>query len=499
MSVHDSEPLIIERSQPGRRGYRFPKADVPTPELNTVLPGVELRAAPPRLPEVDELTVIRHFTRLSQRNFSIDTNFYPLGSCSMKYNPKMNEEAAGMPGFKNLHPYTPSSMAQGMLALLHTLERSLCGITGMEAFTLQPAAGAHGELVGMMLMRAYHHARGDAARHHILIPDSGHGTNPASAALYGFDVIELPSQRNGCIDLEHLRSVLGPTVAGVMLTNPNTLGLFEEQILEVSQLVHEAGALMYCDGANLNALMGVARPGDMGMDILHVNLHKTFSTPHGGGGPGAGPVGVSEALVPYLPAPRVRREGEQYVLDERLPKAIGRVRSFYGSILVLVRAYSYIRALGADGLQRVSEHAILNANYVKSQLDVAYDLAYQSTCMHECIFTATRQKAQGADALDIAKQLLDLGFHAPTVYFPLIVPEAIMIEPTETESKETLDAFIQAMLDIADMIQHDPQQLKHAPEHLPVGRLDEVTAARQPAIRWDTTPAASATPAGTTI
>jgi len=473
------DPLIFDRSVPGHRGYALPAYDGPKKKLSDLVPRQWLREHDAELPEVSEVDVVRHYTRLSQLNFSVDTHFYPLGSCTMKYNPKVNDRMASLAGFANLHPYQPAATLQGMLQLLAELERMLCAITGMEAFTLQPAAGAHGELTGLLLIRAYHTQRGHPRRK-VIVPDSAHGTNPSSAHMAGYAVVTVPSARNGEVDFEAFQAALDEEVAAVMLTNPSTHGIFETRILDIARLAHQKGALLYYDGANLNALVGLARPGDMGFDVMHLNLHKTFSTPHGGGGPGAGPVGVKSALVPYLPVPRVVARGASaFALDYERPLSIGKVRSFYGNIGVLIRAHAYLRALGADGLRRVSRGAIINANYVKAKLRDLYDDPFPQPCMHEVVLSARRQKKQGSSARDIAKRLLDFGFHAPTVYFPLTVPEALMIEPTETESRRTLDRFIAVMRQIAEEIGRDAATLQRAPFTMPVKRVDEVKAARE--------------------
>ncbi len=477
------EPLVFERSVPGRRGYRLPPSGVPSLQADVVLPQDQLRASPPPLPEIAEFDAIRHYTKLSQLNFSVDTNFYPLGSCTMKYNPKLNERVAALPGFAWLHPLQPVTHLQGLLQLLYELEQLLCAITGMSAFTLQPAAGAQGELTGLKMIAAYHR-RHRRSRSTILIPDSAHGTNPASAALSGFGVVQVKSGPDGLIDVQELKRKLTKNVAALMLTNPNTLGLFEREIKTIAALLHEQGALVYMDGANMNALLGIARPGDMGVDLLQLNLHKTFSTPHGGGGPGAGPVGVAKALEDFLPLPRVRKAGKRFVWDERSRSTIGRVHGFYGNIGVLVRAYAYIRTLGREGLMRASEVAIINANYLKAKLEPTFPVPFDHHCMHEFVVTLKALKAQGISAGDVAKRLLDYGFYAPTVYFPLIVEEALMIEPTETESKETLDQFAQALLTIAQEAKTNPDVVRQAPQRMPVARLDEVKAAREPNLRW---------------
>lgn len=483
-----SMPLIYEISSPGRKAYSLPELDVPAVNLEEALPAGMRRQAPPPLPEVSEIQVVRHFTQLSRRNHGVDSGFYPLGSCTMKYNPKVMEDAASLPGFTELHPYQPEETVQGALSLMWHLERYLCEITGMDYFTLQPAAGAHGELTGLMLIRAYHEHRGEGERRRkVIVPDSAHGTNPASAAVCGFEVVEVPSNERGGVDVAKLRSLVNEETAALMLTNPNTLGLFEENILEIAEIVHGAGGLLYYDGANANAILGFARPGDMGFDVVHLNLHKTFATPHGGGGPGAGPVGVKEKLAPFLPVPRVEKEGERFHLREDAPLSIGRVKGFYGNFLVCVKAYAYIRAMGPDGLRRVSEHAVLNANYLLKKLAPYFEVPYPRTCMHEFVLSGKRQKARGVHTLDMAKSLLDYGFHAPTIYFPLIVEEAIMIEPTETETKETLDEFARALIEIAQKAETDPEYLKGAPYTLPVGRLDEAGAARHPDLRWKAT------------
>lgn len=482
------EPLIFERSAPGRRAWRFPAppddaGEGGAADIQRWLPEDQLRRDAPPLPEVSELDVVRHFTRLSQLNFSVDTHLYPLGSCTMKYNPKLNDRIASWSRFAFVHPMQPDSTAQGLLRVAFELEQLLCSITGMACFTLQPAAGAQGELTGLKIIRAYHR-RKRRPRSTILIPDSAHGTNPASAALSGFQVVELASNSQGLIDLQELKAHLSGDVAALMLTNPNTLGLFERDIRAITTLCHEHGALVYMDGANMNALLGIARPADCGVDLLQLNLHKTFSTPHGGGGPGAGPVGVTKALEAFLPVPRVRKAGSRYRWDERLRHSIGRVHGFYGNVGVLVRAYVYIRTLGKEGLERVSRVAIINANYLKSRLAGAFPVPFDRCCMHEFVASLKPLKASGVTAWDAAKRLLDHGFYAPTVYFPLVVDEAFMIEPTETESKETLDAFADALLQIAEEAKTHPERVTHAPHRMAVNRLDEVKAAREPDLRW---------------
>jgi glycine dehydrogenase subunit 2 len=476
--------LIFEKSVPGRRGYQLPSQDTPAIELSAVLPKDSLRTEPPKLPELSEVDVIRHFTQLSQRNYGVDAGFYPLGSCTMKYNPKINEDVSRLKGFTNSHPYQPQSLSQGNLELLYRLDRLLSDITGMARMSLVPAAGAHGELAGIMAIKAYHRHHGQNRRTKILVSDSAHGTNPATAAAAGYEAVEVKSNEEGGVDLAELRRLMGDDVAGLMLTNPNTLGLFEKDIVEIAQIVHAGGGLLYYDGANANAITGITRPGDMGFDVVHLNLHKTFSTPHGGGGPGAGPIGVKEHLVPFLPCPTVEWDGTKYYFDYDRPLSIGRIKNFYGHFLVLVRAYAYILSLGPAGLRQVAETAVLNANYMLNKLKERYDVAYDRICMHEFVLSGQRQKAQGCSTLDIAKRLLDYGFHPPTVYFPLIVKEAIMVEPVESEAVETLDAFIEAMLKIADEVEQNPSLVKSAPHTTVVGRLDEVKAVRQPKLRY---------------
>lgn len=500
--MYQNEPLIFEKSSPGRRCFVPPACDVPEKPITNLLPQKMLRKRETQLPEVSEIDVVRHFTRLSQKNFCVDTNFYPLGSCTMKYNPKINEDAARLEGFTKLHPYQPVEQCQGILELLYTLEQMLVTISGMKAFTLQPAAGAHGELTGMMIIRAYLDKQGEK-RHKIIIPDSAHGTNPASAALCGYEVESIRSNPAGLIDVNKLKTAFDRNTAALMITNPNTLGLFEKDILEICKIAHDAGGLVYCDGANMNALLGITRPGDMGIDILHLNLHKTFSTPHGGGGPGAGPIGVTEKLKPFLPVPRIETgrksttegvrqdtsvtgQGQKYYfLNYQHPDSIGRVRAFYGHIGIMIRTYTYLLSLGKEGICKVGKFSILNANYLRHKLIKYYDIPYGKTCMHEFVISAKKQRQQGASALDIAKRLLDYGFHAPTIYFPLIVEEALMIEPTETESLETLDAFADAMVQIATDIEQKPESVRNAPQTTPVGRPDEVKAAREPTLKWE--------------
>jgi glycine dehydrogenase subunit 2 len=475
------EPPIFELSEPGKIGVNLPEQDVP----EVALPAELLRGdALEQMPELTEPEVIRHFTRISQRNMCIDTTFYPLGSCTMKWNPKIHEEVARLPGFADAHPLQDAALSQGALQLMDDLQTYLAEISGFDAVSLQPAAGAQGELTGILVFRAYHLDRGDTERVEVLVPDSAHGTNPATAAMVGFKVVEVKSDKRGNVDLEDLKAKLSPRTAGLMLTNPNTVGLFEEQIREVAHHVHQAGGLMYGDGANFNAILGIAKPGKLGFDFMHYNLHKTFTTPHGGGGPGSGAVGCTEALAPFLPGPRVRRIDGRYEFFTP-EKSIGQVKTFWGNFGMLVRAWTYIRTLGAAGLREVSETAVLNANYVQARLKHVYPPAVDRTCMHETVLMGKLSEAPGARTLDIVKRLIDFGYHPPTVYFPLIVPEAIMIEPTETESKRTLDAFCDTMLTIAEEAARDLDILRQAPTTAPVRRVDEVRAARQPILKYN--------------
>jgi glycine dehydrogenase subunit 2 len=481
--MNDVKQLIFELSVPGRSAYTLPACDVPVEQVEELVPTHLLREKPAAFPEVSELDLVRHFTELSKRNHGVESGFYPLGSCTMKYNPKRNEWAARQPGFSSIHPYQAEETVQGALELLYNLQTSLAEITGMDQVSLQPAAGAHGEWTGLMMIRAYHEARGEK-RTKVIVPDSAHGTNPASASVAGYSTITVKSNEQGGVDLDALRAVVGPDTAALMLTNPSTLGLFEENIKEIAEIVHEAGGLLYYDGANANAILGYARPGDMGFDVVHLNLHKTFSTPHGGGGPGAGPVGVKKDLIPYLPIPIVEYHDGKYRLNYDHPQSIGKVKGFYGNFGILVRAYTYIRTLGAEGLKRVSEDAVLNANYIMRKLEPYYDLPYNTLCKHEFVLSGRRQKKNGVKTLDIAKRLLDFGMHPPTIYFPLNVEEAIMIEPTETENKQTLDSFIQVMIDIAKEAETEPERVVGAPYTTIVKRLDETTAARNPVLRY---------------
>ena len=479
------QPNLFERSRPGRGGGKIPH---PPKDALDRIPAAARRDAPPALPELNEPEVVRHYVNLSQLNFAIDTGFYPLGSCTMKFNPKLNEWAARLPGFATLHPLSPDEVAQGTLQLLWELEQILAEISGMRAVSLQPAAGAQGELTGILMIRAYHRGRGDTERTEVLVPDSSHGTNPATATMAGLRTITIPSASDGGVDIEAFKSALGPRTAAVMITNPSTLGLFEKRIGDLLDEVHAAGALAYMDGANLNAILGRFKPGEAGFDVMHFNVHKTFSTPHGGGGPGAGPVGVGEELLPFLPTPRVLRGDDGTFRlekpDER-PTSIGRLRSYVGNTGVLVRAYAYLRSHGGSGLREVSDDAVLAANYLKKRVSEAYDIPYDRPCKHEFVASATAiKKKTGVRTLDIAKRLIDHGFHPPTIYFPLIVDEGMLIEPTETESIETLDAFAEALLTIAHEAETDPETVRQAPHDAPVRRLDEATAARQPNLRW---------------
>jgi len=478
------DKLIFEVSKAGRKAYSLPACDVPELEIKDILPETMLRESDVPLPEVSEVDAVRHFTLLSNKNYGVDTGFYPLGSCTMKYNPKINEDMAAISEFTNMHPYQPAGTAQGSLELMYELGEMLSEITGMEQITLQPAAGAHGELTGMMIIKAYHESRGDNKRNKIIVPDSAHGTNPASASVAGFDIVEIKSHENGAVDIESLKAVLNDEIAGLMLTNPSTLGLFEKNIKEIAELVHNAGGLLYYDGANMNAIMGMTRPGDMGFDVVHLNLHKTFSTPHGGGGPGSGPVGVVKKLAEFLPVPVIEKAGEQYILNYDKPKSIGKVKSFYGNFNVMVKAYSYILTMGAEGLTKASKMAVLNANYIKEKLKKYYYLPIDEVCKHEFVLGGLGKDFHDVSTVDVAKRLLDYGYHPPTIYFPLIVDSAIMIEPTETESLETMDSFIDAMIKIAEEARENPEMLKNAPYDTPVRRLDEVKAARTPVLKW---------------
>ncbi len=473
--------LLFDLSRPGLTGAQLPECDVPPQPLNALLPAAALAAAPLPLPEVAEPDLVRHFVNLSTQNMSVDTHFYPLGSCTMKYNPKRNERLAGLPGIIDLHPYQPESSLQGMLALLHASQEMLGEIAGLPAVSLQPAAGAHGEMTALLVAAAYFRDRQDR-RSVVLIPDGAHGTNPASAAMAGFRTEPVRSTPEGLIDLDDLAAKLNTQVAVMMITNPNTLGIFEQRIRKITEMLHSVGALVYLDGANMNAIVGVARPGDFGADMMHFNPHKTFSGPHGGGGPGAGPIAVRSDLAPFLPTPLVVRRGEGFALDYDRPKSIGRVRSFFGNTGVLVRMYCYLRTLGPQGLRRVAENAVLNANYLLARVKSLLNVPHGDRCMHEFVASAARLKAEtGASAMDVAKRLLDYGYHAPTVYFPLTVKEALMIEPTESESKTTLDAFAETL---AQILQEPAETLHDAPHNTRVSRPDEVRAAREPILKW---------------
>jgi len=476
--------LIFELGSEGQYGCNLPESDVPKMNLNDMIPQKYLRNKSARLPKVSEPEVVRHFVNLSTLNHHVDKAFYPLGSCTMKYNPKINEETQDLKGFRSLHPQQPDETTQGALQLLYEMAEYLCEISGLSAVTLQPSAGAHGELTGLMIIRAYHEAKGNK-RKYVLIPDSAHGTNPASVSISGYQSMQIKSNESGLVDLEDLKAKLNEDTAAFMLTNPNTLGIFESQVAKVAKMVHDAGALLYMDGANLNALLGIVRPGDLGFDVVHFNLHKTFSTPHGGGGPGSGPVGVSSILQNFLPFPCVKKENNKYSLFCNYKDTTGKVSSFYGNFGIIVRAYTYIRMLGGKGLKEVSQGALINANYLLSLLKDYYELPYKITPMHEFVLSGDRQKENGVKTLDIAKRMLDYGVHAPTVYFPLIVSEALMIEPTETESKASLENFAEIMINISKEAEENPELLKEAPVSTPVARLNEALAARNLNVRFN--------------
>jgi len=481
--INQNEPLLFELSSPGKKGYQLPGLDVPPVDAAGALGAENVRAEIEDFPEVSEVEAIRHFTRLSTWNYAIDLGMYPLGSCTMKYNPRVNEEVARVEGLAWAHPYQPESLAQGALEIMARLEAALAEITGMEAVTLQPAAGAHGELTGILVARAYLEWRGNP-RKKILIPDSAHGTNPATAAIAGYEVENIRSSERGMLDVESLARIVNEDVAALMVTNPNTLGAFEENIRQIGEILHAKGALLYMDGANMNALVGITRPGDNGVDVMHLNLHKTFSTPHGGGGPGSGPVAVKSHLEPFLPVPRLKRVGGQWAFDYDRPHSIGRVRAFYGNFGVLVRALAYILAQGGEGLRNATLDAVLNANYIRQALMPYYEMPHQAPSMHECVFSDARQAKRGVRTMDIAKRLIDYGFHPYTVSFPLIVHGAMMIEPTETESKRELDLFIEALISIAKEAEENPELVLKAPHNTRTSRVDEVTAARKPVVRW---------------
>ncbi|MEN6327137.1 MAG: aminomethyl-transferring glycine dehydrogenase subunit GcvPB [Syntrophomonas sp.] len=478
--------LIFEKHVPESNAFSLPAGLIPEGDIKESIPEQYLRREAAALPEVSEVEAVRHFTELSTRAYGVDSGFYPLGSCTMKYNPKINEWAARIPGFAGLHPYQPEATVQGALQLYYEMQEMLAEITGMDGVSLQPAAGAHGEMTGVMIIKAYHNHRQDFRRTKMMVPDSAHGTNPATANVVGFDVIEVKSNARGLVDLDDLRAKMNDEVAGLMLTNPNTLGLFEEEIREIAAIVHEGGGLLYYDGANLNGIIGVARPGDMGFDVIHVNLHKSFGTPHGGGGPGSGPVGVKALLSDFLPKPVAVKTGDNYSFDYNRPRSIGKVKNFYGNFGVIVKAYAYIRSLGSEGLKEACEHAVLNANYLRHQLRDSYHIPLDRLCKHEFIANSRKQaEVNGISTTNIAKRLIDYGYHPPTIYFPLIVSEAIMIEPTETESKERMDDFVQAMREIAHEAVEAPELLLNAPQQAVIKKVDEVTAARKPVLKWE--------------
>ncbi|ACL71086.1 aminomethyl-transferring glycine dehydrogenase subunit GcvPB [Halothermothrix orenii] len=477
------EPLIKDYSSQGRKGYSLPELDVPDIDVKEYLKEGYYREEAPDLPEVSEVDVVRHYTALSEENYGVDSGIYPLGSCTMKYNPKINEEIARLDKLVKLHPYQDEDQIQGTLEIMYELKEYLAEISGMDEVTLQPASGAQGELTGLLIIKKYFEEKGEE-RTKVIVPDSAHGTNPASAAMAGFKVVEIKSNERGMVDLEALKEAVDEKVAALMLTNPNTLGIFEEEILDIAKVVHDAGGLLYYDGANMNAIMGYVRPGDMNFDVLHFNLHKTFSTPHGGGGPGSGPVGVKEFLKPYLPRPLLKKDNDRYYWDYDRPYSIGKVHSFYGNYAVMLRAYTYIRALGGKGLKEVTENAVLNANYLKVRLKDIYELPYEENSLHEFVLSGSRQKKKGVSTLNIAKRLLDYGLYAPTIYFPLIVKEALMIEPTETENLKTLNQFVETMKIISREIEESPELVKEAPRNTPVRKLDEAQAARNPDLRW---------------
>ncbi|WP_053956054.1 aminomethyl-transferring glycine dehydrogenase subunit GcvPB [Inediibacterium massiliense] len=479
------DPLIFELSKEGRFAYSLPSCALCDKELIEYIPKEFLNDEEVNLPEVSEVDIIRHYTNLSQLNYGVDTGFYPLGSCTMKYNPKINEDVSSIEGLCHIHPYQPEETVQGSLELMYHLDRMLSEISGMDKTTLQPAAGAHGELTGLMIIKAYHESRKDFKRSKIIVPDAAHGTNPASATVSGFEIVEIQSNQNGGVDVDALKSVLNDEIAGLMLTNPNTLGLFEKNMKTIADLVHEAGGLLYYDGANMNAIMGKTRPGDMGFDVMHYNLHKTFSTPHGGGGPGSGPVGVKEHLIPFLPVPVVEKKNDQYILEYDRPLSIGKVKGFYGNYGVMIKAYAYILSMGGEGIKEVSETAVLNANYMMNKLKEYYFLPIDQICKHEFVLGGIKGEDLEVSTLDVAKRLIDYGYHPPTIYFPLIIKEALMIEPTETESIETLDEFIQAMIKVAKEAKENPEFLKNAPHHTPVRRIDEARAARNLILKWE--------------
>lgn len=479
-----NEPLLFDIGSEGRTAVPFPEPQTTETKLRESLPASTIRGPIEGFPELSQPDLVRHYTRISHMNYGVDTGLYPLGSCTMKYNPKVNEDTAALPGFALAHPLQPEGLSQGALSLMYHLERYLAEITGMDRVTLQPAAGAHGELTAMMMIRAYFEDRGEK-RNKVIIPDTAHGTNPASVSMCGFTTVPVKSGPSGFLEIKSVKDLMDEDVASIMITNPNTLGIFECNAGKISDIVHEKGGLVYCDGANLNALMGIVRFGDIGCDLAHMNLHKTFSTPHGGGGPGSGPLAVKEQLAPYLPVPVVLKDGETYRLNYDLPKSIGKVRSFYGNFLICVRAYAYILSMGGNGLRRASTTAVVNANYLKSKLRKYYHLPYDAPCLHECVFSDKHQRRNDITALDIAKRLIDYGYHPPTIYFPLVVDGALLIEPTETESRQTLDQFIEAMIAIAEESEYSPELLHSAPMKSKITRVDEVSAARNPVLRWN--------------
>jgi len=485
MTVSKSSPLIFERSREGRYAYSLPQSDIKTDSVERILDDKFIRKNKAEFPEVAELDLVRHYTELSNKNFGVDSGFYPLGSCTMKYNPKINEKVARISGFAESHPLQEEEQIQGSLEIIYSLQEELKEITGMDEVTLQPAAGAHGEWTALMIFKAYHIKNGEGHRNEVIVPDSAHGTNPASASFAGFKSVTVKSNERGEVDIEDLKRVVNENTAAIMLTNPNTLGIFEKNIMEIREIVHEAGGLLYYDGANLNAIMDKVRPGDMGFDAVHLNLHKTFTGPHGGGGPGSGPVGVKKELASYLPKPMVIKDGDTFKYDNDIENSIGRVKPFYGNFGIYLRAYTYIRTMGAKGLKEVSEAAVLNANYIKARLKDRYEIPYEQYCKHEFVLSGSKQKEYGVRTLDMAKRLLDFGVHAPTIYFPLNVEEGMMIEPTETESKETLDYFIDAMLQIADEVESNPDNVLEAPHTTIIDRLDETTAARKPILKFE--------------
>lgn len=485
MVVSKSSPLIFERSREGRYAYSLPQSDIKTDSVESILDDKFIRKNKAEFPEVAELDLVRHYTELSNKNFGVDSGVYPLGSCTMKYNPKINEKVARIPGFAESHPLQEEEQVQGSLEIVYSLQEELKEITGMDEVTLQPAAGAHGEWTALMIFKAYHLDNGEGHRDEVIVPDSAHGTNPASASFAGFKAVTVKSNERGEVDIEDLKRVVNENTAAIMLTNPNTLGIFEKNIMEIREIVHEAGGLLYYDGANLNAIMDKVRPGDMGFDAVHLNLHKTFTGPHGGGGPGSGPVGVKKELASYLPKPMVIKDGDTFKYDNDIKNSIGRVKPFYGNFGIYLRAYTYIRTMGAEGLREVSEAAVLNANYIKASLKDHYEIPYEQYCKHEFVLSGSKQKEHGVRTLDMAKRLLDFGVHPPTIYFPLNVEEGMMIEPTETESKETLDYFIDAMIQIAEEAKNDPDKVLEAPHSTIIDRLDETTAARKPVLKFD--------------